>query len=90
MSFNSLEYFFEELAATEEIHFTKLFPPKFLVVKTFQLYSTDFLGIRNRLKALQSESICSVKNQLGTQPGFGTQPRYKAPADLRVKFVQTQ
>ena len=49
MSFNSLGYFFEELAATKEVHFTTLFPQKFLVAKTFQLYSIDFLGIWNRL-----------------------------------------
>ena len=31
-----------------------------------------------------------VQTPLGTRPGLGTQPRYEAPGDLRVEYVQTR
>ena len=29
-----------------------------------------------------------VQNPLGARPGLGTQPRYEAPGDLQVEYVQ--
>ena len=29
-----------------------------------------------------------VQTPLGSRPGLGTQPRYKAPGDLRVEYVK--
>ena len=82
MSFNSLGCFLEELTANEEISFTTFVLPKILVVKTFQFYSIDFLGIHNRLiiKTIQFQFIHFLSVQ-----STSFQSRFN---DLISNFVQ--
>ena len=45
-------------------------------------YIVIFMKIRIRIGRFP------IQTPLGAQPGLGTQPRYKAPGDLRVEYVQ--
>ena len=46
------------------------------------MYRTQRLRLFSRIRTLLAQS------QLGTQTGFGNQPRCKAPGDLQVETVQ--
>ena len=44
----------------------------------------------NSLSGLHKKYVFPVQTPLGAWPDLGTQPRYEAPGDLRVKYVKMQ